>query len=801
MKRPIFIPLAGMIVGMAAAGSFGYYLPAYLLYILFALLIAVLFIRSKQLFGALFFLFFVAWGNLSLKQYLLPELHAQHIANQVSAEKIILEGVVAKRPEATVAGSRIYIDTERIYKGRSSQAVTGRILVNVGEGSPSCMTGDRVRLLARIKRPANYGMPGEFDYVRFLAFRKIYATAYLPKASHLVLIKSGVGHPLQRRMDLAAKRIGEFISLHAGKEGGILRALIVGDRGGVSKDLEDAYTRSGVNHILSISGFHLGIIALCLFQVILFASRLSTWFMLHANPRRFALLMALPPLAAYLLLTGSAPATIRSFIMIAICIAALSLERETETINSLVLAAALILIGSPAAIYDISFQLSFLALWGMVVLTPIIMRPFEKLPEGGLRWGLAFAAASCGAIAATLVPVAFYFQRATLTGLISNFLIVPLMGYGAVILGVAAIPLCYVASPVAALLVKGAAWLVGISNITVIRLAGIPILPAFSPSWPEFALSLLLLSALTFIESRRRQLAAVAIIGLSLVLMPIIRHTRHDERLTVTFFSIGQGESTLVTFPDGRRMLIDGGGTYRESEFDVGGRLLVPALRGLGVDRIDYLVLSHSHPDHILGLKEVTAQFPVGEFWESGRNGDSSDYRELRARLGANGVPVRVINADTPPISIAGVSIEPLAPFTGGTGASGAQEKSVNEDSLAFRLSRGTFSLLFTGDIGIRTEETLLGARRCLQSKILKVAHHGSRHSSSSGFLRAVAPEVALISAGRGNRFGLPHEESLQRLESMGISVYRSDIHGTIELSSDDKGFKVVSLDGQRHFR
>lgn len=296
MSRPMLAPLAGMIAGMLAAGGYAWFLPAATLPLMLVALMLALSISWRPLFQCLLILFFCAWGNLSLQPYLVPQLPLQHISRQSGEEPVAVEGVIAGRMEGTATGSRVCLDTERIYRGRSATPVTGKLLIYVGEGEPECLTGDRVRLLARIRQPENYGLPGEFDLVRFLALKGIYATAYIPKAERLVLIRSGVAHPLQRRMEQAARRIGAFITLHAGKEeGGILRALLIGDRGGVPRGIEDAYTRSGVNHILSISGFHLGIIALCLFQAILLAARSSTAFMLHCNPRRFALLAALPP--------------------------------------------------------------------------------------------------------------------------------------------------------------------------------------------------------------------------------------------------------------------------------------------------------------------------------------------------------------------------------------------------------------------------------------------------------------------------------------------------------------------------
>jgi competence protein ComEC len=787
MERPLFLPLASLIAGLSLAGLYAYFLPEALLLPLFVISLGTVFLRNPIPFFISLCLIFFLCGNLSVKPLILPELEATHIANFITDQPVTIEGVIDSRPEATEQGCRLYLRVEHLYAGDSRAVAAGRLLLYIGEGRVTYLSGDRVRFITRLHKPRNYGLPGEFDYARYLAYREIFATAFVKDADDLVLTGAGAGYRLQRRLDLLAAGMGRFIGEAVPtEEGSILRALLLGERGYVPRKLEDAYSRTGVNHILSISGFHVGIIALFVFQLLLAVGRTSEFLALRCNLRKSILVITLPVIVFYLFLSGAAPATTRSVVMIAAYVVALMLEREVEPVNSLLLAAMLILGLTPAALFEVSFQLSFLALWGIVILTPLFMAPFAGVTSALPRKLLLFLMASAAATTATLFPVAFYFHRVSFTGLISNFVVVPLMGYGSVVLGFSALPFIYLAPFLARLLLAAAAFLVRISDAFILFLAGIPPLPLINPTRLDLFLFYLFLVTLTVVTAKKARLYLSG--GLSVVFIGATLLTSAPDagRLNLTFFSVGQGEATLITFPDGKRMLVDGGGSVREGGVNVGERLLAPALWSMGVKEIDYMVLSHNHPDHLQGLLFIADNFKVGEFWESGvPMMDSEEYALLKRTLAARRVPVRRVNAATPAILIGGARIEFLSPDARALSSGAGTVVDQNDDSLVFRLVFHRGAVLFTGDIGAATEEQLLSSPQRLRSNVLKVAHHGSRFSSTPPFLTAVSPETAVISAGYGNSFHLPAEETLARLHAKRIKVYRTDLDGTIRLSYD----------------
>ncbi|HEX9022966.1 MAG TPA: DNA internalization-related competence protein ComEC/Rec2 [Geobacteraceae bacterium] len=802
MERPLLIPLVSMIAGL----FFGLISPGFQLewpvLLLLAMALCAVPCKSRLPFHlAISSLLFLA-SIASLKPYLHPDLPPSHIARFSSEEPLIVEGVIDSRPETTERGFRLYLRAKEVRRNGVRQTVAGRLLLSVKEGELHFVTGDRIGFASRIRIPRNYGMPGEFDMERYLAFRGVFATAHVNATDDLVFLGKSGEFALQRRIDAIALYLGRFIKASLPPtEGAIMRALLLGDMGGVPREMKDAYARTGVNHILSISGFHVGIIAFFIFQVLIFLAKRSEFLLLHLNLRRFTLALTLPVLVFYLFLSGAAPATLRSVIMIGVFILAMLLERETDPVDSLMLAAVVILAGSPCALFDISFQLSFLAFWGLVVLTPIFASPFKAIEGKMRRRLLLFFLATAAATAATIVPVAYYFHRATLTGLISNFLIVPLLGYGAVVLGFVALPFVYFAPFFAKGLLLATAFLVKLSNTAILLLAKIPALPVFSPTWLDLAILYALLMVVTFVKpDKLRRYGAFSLLFLLSVTL-LAKPMPERGKLALTFFSVGQGDSALIEFPDGKKMLVDGGGSYNQGAWDVGERLLVPALWKMGIKKLDYMVLTHPHPDHCQGLVYVAANFAVGEFWEGGSYPENGEYRALRDVLRAHQVPIRTINAATAPLEIGGARIEPLAPLVrkGLTGP--AEFSDMNDESLVLRITAGAYSVLLTGDIGQEIERRLIAHPERLQCNILKISHHGSRHASSVPFLKAAAPGMAVISAGYGNSFHLPSRETLDRLAALGIRIYRTDLDGTVRIVCDVTQENTAPVVFAGHFR
>ncbi|MRR06818.1 MAG: DNA internalization-related competence protein ComEC/Rec2 [Deltaproteobacteria bacterium] len=800
-ERPLLIPLFSLVAGISAANQWHISLPGPFLCLLLATCLLAVFCSRRVLFPICLSLCFFVAGATAMAPILVPRFSSDSIVRFAGEqEPLVIEGIIDARPEWQETGGRVYLRAVRVFLGKSEQPVSGRILLYVGTGQATLSTGDLVRFSSRISRPRNFGIPGEFDYERYLAFRKVYVTAFSRSAAEVVLIRGGVAFPVQNLMDRLAADLGNRIGvLLPCEEGAVLRALLLGESGLVPESTRELYARTGVNHILSISGFHVGVVGSFFFFLVFCTARFSEFLLLHVNLRRTILVLTLPVLLFYLLLTGGAPATVRSVIMISASFAAVLLQRESDPIHSLMLAALLILGWSPSALFDISFQLSFLALWGILALTPLLMQPFRNIKGGMVHKFLLFLMVSLAAAAATLIPVAGYFHTPTLTGLPANIFIIPLMGYGGVVLGVSSLPFLHFLPSVAGFLLMLAGFMVYLSGRILSCLAAIPLLPVWGGSRFDLLLLVVFLLSITFLVRRPRIICCCLTIA-AFFLIRIAPAESFHGKLRLDFFSVGQGEASLITFPNGKRMLVDGGGSFREGGLDTGERLLAPAFWLKGIDRLDYMVLTHSHPDHLNGLLFLARSFPVGEFWESGIHDGNREYLALKKILKEKGVPVRRIDGSSQPISVGEVIIEPLFPRKTLAVAGTASGGTLNDESLVFRMRLGEFSILFTGDIGQETENRLAEETSELRCTVLKASHHGSRTSSSESFLSATSPKCVLVSAGYGNRFHLPAKETLRRFQQRGLPIYRTDLDGTITVTLEEGRWSVVTFRGDRHF-
>ena len=787
-RWPFLIPLLFMTAGMTLSALCGYFCDVTPVVAVFSCFVLSCFLPYSRFFSICTALFFFFFGLFALHPWLSPEISPHSVKNKASDTPITIEGVISERPSVAPEGSRLTVQVEHIIRGAQAETVSGSLLLYVSEGDVSLTRGDRIRFISRISVPRRLGLPGEFDYSRYLAFQGISATCRVASQNEIVLIHAAAAESLQRTIDRIARHLGDSIrhSIPDERVSSILTALLIGDQRRIPRDLADAYTRAGVNHILSISGFHVGIIAA-------FITLLVIWFLtrfeypaLRWNVRRIAVLIAVPAMLIYLFLTGNAPATARSVIMLTVFAVALFAERERDSINTLLFAAFFLVAINPPTLFDVSFQLSFISLWGILVAVPLIMKCTATVRSPWLRSMIQFVAASVAASCVTLLPVLFIFKVASLNGILTNFLIVPLLGYGAVLTGFIALPFMMLLPSFAPLLLWPTATLVTISNQFIIWCISLPVLTFHGITAYDMLFFLMFMTCMTFVQSRLLLTVSGLLIPICAIALHVYTATAADGRLHITMLSVGQAESMLVRLPDGSTLLVDGGGYLHDNGLDFGQRILAPALGALHAGRIDRMIATHNHPDHSGGLPYIIKNFTVGEFWSV-----TDVTAEILLELNKREVPQRTLAAGDV-IKLPGpVFVTVLSPARSVQTSADSDESSVNEQSLVFRLSYGAFSMIFCADAGFEAEQRMLADRRELKSTVLKVGHHGSRYSTSEGFLEQVHPGLALISAGVGNRFGLPSARTVDLLRSKVIPLYRTDHDGTIELVTDGVNWSV----------
>jgi competence protein ComEC len=787
-RWPLLIPFLFMTAGITLSEFSGYYCDITTVVAVFSCLLLAVFLTYSWCFSVAGILFFFCWGMYALHPWLDPLPSPSSVTAYASASPLTIEGVISERPSIATDGSRLIVQVEQVFYGARGSIVSGVLLLTVSRGDITLTRGDRIRFISRITVPHRFGVPGEFDYARYLAFQGISASGRVTSQSEIVLIRAAAVPSWQRSCDQVALRLGNAIRSAVPDEriSSILTALLIGDQRRIPRDLADAYTRAGVNHILSISGFHVGIIAAFITLLLLWLLTRFQYPALHWNIRKIAVLIAVPAMIGYLFLTGDAPATARSVIMLTVFAVALFAERERDAINTLLLAAFVLVTLNPPTLFDVSFQLSFLSLWGILVAVPLIMKCTAAVTSLWLRSLIQFIAASVAASFVTLLPVLYVFKVASFNGILTNFLIVPLLGYGAVLSGFIALPLIVLLPSLAPVLLWPTVTLVAISNRFISWCTALPVVTFHGITRRDLLFLLLFMVCVTFVRSRIARRVALMVIPCVGCALHIYVATATDGRLHITMLSVGQAESTLIRLPDGSTLLVDGGGYLHDTGHDFGQRILAPALGALHVGRIDRMIATHDHPDHSGGFPFIIKNFTVAEFWSV--TGVSPDIiRELKSRT----IPQRTLAAGDVITLPGSVIVTVLSPPRSGHAVRGGDEMSVNEQSLVFRLNYGSFSMLFCADAGFAAEQRLLAEQTDVRATVLKVGHHGSRYSTSEEFLERVEPRLALISAGAGNRFGLPSSRTLALLTAHDVPIYRTDRDGTIELVTDGLSWTV----------
>ena len=582
-KRPLFPFLFALMAGIAAAAIFP--LPLMPLIILLAATLAFfLFLLTRPPGKAALLTCMVAFflvGHISMQSVLEPSEDSHDVSRYEGQGKVTLEGMVIESPNVASDRTEMLLEATSLLIGRQTSTVRGKVLLVMREKVDTFKYGDFLRTEAKLRTPKGYKNPGAFDYARFLRLKGIRLQGFIDDPSSMVLIRENQGSVFRQRIEAFRDRLKQIIR-HASPppESGILEALIVGERGGIPRDIQETFNRTGTAHILSISGLHISIIALVSVWLIRLILKFSEYLLLRFSLIKVAAFLSLVPIFFYAFVAGMSIPTVRSVIMVVSFLIAVLLGRPRELLNALGLAAFLILIFSPASLFDISFQLSFMAVFSILVLTPkladYIPRPDrEDVERRGWRvWPrkwlvslLLFLVASLAATLGTAPLVAYYFNRVSMVTLLANLVAVPLLGFVVLILGMVAMVISFISTSGASLLFYGASlvvrqslwlldWMDRIPGSSVIvTTPGIHEIAAFYLLVGIFAYGLTVRQEAgnkkSFVDLLRLHKGPVVLAAL-LILFFIVDVTflsiknRNEGRLRVTFLDVGHGNATLI---------------------------------------------------------------------------------------------------------------------------------------------------------------------------------------------------------------------------------------------------------------
>lgn len=681
------------------------------------------------------------------------------IANYAGSYRTVI-GTVVSPPE--IDGTRVSYEvrTRWVLEGERLVEAPGKIRVTavLGDGTKLLSYGDLAEFSGMLKIPTNYDNPGGFDYRAYLAQKGITATLFSREIKYL---GEGRANPLVKTALSFRERIRHLYRRSLPPRlASLLTGIVLGLKGDIPADVLEAFGDGGVLHILTASGYNVGIIYGSVHWLLDFLK----------IPRKAGFIAGSAAVLFYSLMAGMAPPVLRAAIMLEVVMYGKLIGRKSDPLNSLGFAGLILLLANSYNIFSASFQLSFAATAGLILFFDRVRSFFEKFPTF-FRDSLA---ATVSAQLLLLPFQAYYFRQVSLVGFLLNLAVVPLSGAALIggFLGGMTNFLPFLAGPI----VKIAGILVFLMDRMTDLAAKLPYatlpVPSLGPALclVYFAMLYAVFAPAENLRIVRRYRWAVAGLCLLVLMAGLILRVGGFE---VTFLDVGQGDAVFIKTGDGRAVLIDGGGmpAHYKGDFDVGKHVVLPYLYGRGVRRLDAVVFTHFDSDHAEGLLSVIEEMKTKAII-IGRSDGSEIYRRMVEIAERRKIPIYAVSRGDV-FRIGDAAFYVLNP----SGHHFFEDD--NDNSVVLKMVYRGLSFLFTGDLGFDGEKDLI-ADCDVSSDVLKVAHHGSATSTSEEFLKKVNPKIAVISAGENNNFGHPSARVLKLLEENKIKVFRTDLHGAV---------------------
>ena len=725
----------------------------------------------------------------------------QHQSPRIFQRPVLVEGRLMRDRVPTAYGARLDLKIDRVQSASGWTAVEGGVSVTVG-GTLAAVHGDawmkgrRLRMPVTLRPAAQYSNPGVPNQRRVLMRR---GTSLLGSVKSALLVEViDAGHRWSESSAViraqVRRRVTQTVGHFSPRSSAVVTAVLIGDRAGLGPEARRRLQEGGTYHVIAISGGNIAILSAALLLVL----------RCLGCSRRAASVVTIGCLLAYGSIVGSEASIARATFEASVFLSAMAMDHRASPINTLALSAACLAGVAPLLVVDAGFLLTFGATLGILVgvepLVDWVRGLAERTGQLGGRVVRLLATMLFATICAelALLPIAATaFSRVTFAGLVLNFVAIPLMTI-AQVAGLLAAGVS-LGSERAGLAVAYGAHLAALGIVESARL--VDVLPWLS--WRVASPGLLLIVGYylgwwILLQRGARRVVRQGGVGLvvttaALILggpigLPKVAPACRGmaDPLEVMFLDVDQADATLVRFPSGRALLVDAGGTVHGT-FDVGARIVSPVLWGAGIRRLDYLALTHGDPDHVGGAASVIQDFRPREVWTGVPVPGAEPLQEIARMSHRVGAVWRVLQRGDRLVH-AGVSVrlwQPPVPEW--------ERRNVrNDDSLVIELRYGRVSVVLPGDIGRTVESALSPDIPPAPLRVLKVPHHGSQTSSSAEFITALRPRVAVVSAGRPNRFGHPAPDVVRRYQEAGAMLLHTG-DGAVSLCTDGSSLVITA--------
>ena len=724
-----------------------------------------------------------------------PPTHIKHFLDTAKPLRLLCE--IADEPRVKDGRTTSLVHIRSIAVAKDSFATDGDALLTIVQNK---RTGEKIREFRYgsivlcdgfLNTPISSRNPGEFSYRDYLELNNVFATIHVLGYSEVRIISEGEPNPFFEDVIFPSKHfihrvINEAMS---GDEANFMLGLLLGDRTDLSADIKSAFVNTGTIHVLIVAGMRVALIAVIMY----------TLFGLIRLPEREKSVAAIAGILYYMELTGAAPPVVRASLMAISVLLAKLFQERTNVYNSLGVSATIILAYDPMQLFDAGFQLSYSAVFAIAYFYPKLTELIKRIPESleevkAVDYVLKLLAVSLAAQLGAIPFTAYFFGKVSLISLAANLVVVPIVeviviiGFVSVLAGIFSMWVSACFNEVNNLL----SWFV-LKFVMLANAVPYASIPAANFGIKDAFYYSVFIGILFNLSNRivLRRIFLILFAGINVILLfSLFPPDVAPSLLRIDFMDVGQGDAALIEFPSGEKFLVDAG--PKTFTYDAGERVIAPFLRRRGIAKIDAIVVTHPHSDHMGGVPYLIRNFDVAQVIDGSQRAQSSlyyDYESLIPRIR------HVVTAGDQLARIPNVRLyvlHPIDSFLDVDSTDGYDH--LNNTSVVVKLVYGSTSFLFAGDAEIPVEMHLDSVYASfLKSDLLKAGHHGSSTSSSAEFLSNVSPKEVIVSVGKFNKFRHPSPKVMRRFKELGIKIHRTDVEGAIIFESDGLSISRVN--------